>query len=371
MSETIRVLFVTDTFGYGGAEKQLAFVAEGLLDHGFSVGICNLNQGNRNEGNRPVSADIEMFVSDISCANSIKLKLKYISFVRNAAKQFKPDIIVGFKELANFCSVVVGKMVGVPSVISERADPYRAYDKAGLSTRLTLWIINHASGGVFQTEQAAAFYSSAVGRNVQVIPNPIFINEEVPELNYNKLPHAVVSLGRIANEQKRLDLTLEAFGKFHAKHPDYVLKIYGNGPDEDLVREWIIEKQLSDCVQLMGVSTNPIGDMSKEGVFLITSDYEGISNSLLEAMACGLPVVSTDHTPGGARLLINDGENGLLVPVGDVDAIYRALCLYAEDYSLAERCGKNARKVVDRFSAKNIIGLWEKFLVKMANNPKQ
>lgn len=360
MENKKRILFITDTFGYGGAEKQLAFVAEGLFNRGYVVGICNLNQGDRNEGKRHICSGVEMFEQGI--ANDSKIK--YLIFCFKVAREFKPDIIVGFKELANFCAVIVGKLIRVPSIISERADPYRAYSNAGLNTRLILWIINHASRGVFQTEQAAQFYDKKLYKNRTIIPNPIFPSDNIPAINYSKLPRTVVSLGRIDNVQKRLDVMINAFAQFHLLYPDYHLKIYGNGPDEDLIRQWIAEKDLVGCVHLMGVSKKPMYDLSQEGIFLITSDFEGISNSLLEAMACGLPVVSTDHTPGGARLLINDLENGLLVPMGDVEAIFKALCHYVEDPLLAEKCGKNATKVLERFSASNILDMWEKCLEK-------
>jgi len=366
MEEKKRILFVTDTFGYGGAEKQLAFVAEGLTQRGHIVCICNLNQGHRNEGNRKVREEIEIFTAEITYRNSIKTNYDYLAFTLSVINRFKPDVIIGFKELANFCAAIAGKISATPSIISERADPYRAYKNASLLQKIKLWCINQADGGVFQTEQAACFYKKLCPKGV-VIPNPVFINEVVPTVNYSTLPKTIVSLGRLSNKQKRLDVMLDAFAKFRKLQPEYILKIYGSGPDEGLIRQWLHQKGLEDCVEMMGVSNQSLNDLSREGIFLITSDFEGISNSLLEAMACGLPVVSTDHTPGGARLLINDGENGLLVPMGDSEAICHALCKYANNQQLAEHCGKNAKKVIERFAPDSILNKWEEYLVNIAN----
>ena len=359
-----RILFVTDTFGYGGAEKQLAFVAEGLIARGLNVGICNLNIRGEHEGQRAIDSRVEMFVSDIAYRNTILSNYDFSAFIFKTAKTFHADLIVGFKQLGCY-AVLVGKLLHIPAIISERADPYRAYENANFPLRIKLWLTNHAAGGVFQTAAAQLFYSKKLQEKGVVIPNPIFVPKALPEIDYSLRPKTVVSLGRIDNHQKRLDVMLDAFSIFHSSHPDYLLKIYGNGEDEDLIKQWIIEKGLSQCVMMMGVSHNSLNDLSKEGIFLITSDFEGISNSLLEAMACGLPVVSTDHTPGGARMLINDGENGLLTPIGDVDALARSLALFADDSKLAESCGRNAKEVLIRFAPSHILDMWEEYLLGM------
>lgn len=141
--------------------------------------------------------------------------------------------------------------------------------------------------------------------------------------------------------------------------------LYVAGDDENLVRQWCADLNIQDQVKFMGVTRTPMQDISDAGMFLITSDYEGISNSLLEAMAVGLPCVSTNHTPGGARLLIADHENGLLAPMGDVNALAEAMCEFADNPELAQKCGNNARDVVNRFEPSRIIDLWEDYIEKL------
>ena len=175
----------------------------------------------------------------------------------------------------------------------------------------------------------------------------------------------MVSVARLDNFQKRYDVMLDAFKLFSDKHPDYVLKLYGKGSDEELIRSWVHERNLDDKVLFPGLTKQPMQDTCRDGMFLITSDFEGISNALLEAMAVGLPCVSTDHTPGGARLLITDHENGLLAPIQDPEALAKAMCKFAENPALAEKCGNNAKDVVNRFAPEKIIDMWENYILKL------
>ena len=115
---------------------------------------------------------------------------------------------------------------------------------------------------------------------------------------------------------------------------------------------------MEKAVRLMGRTDRPLRVMDAADIFLTTSDYEGISNALLEAMAIGMPVVATDCTPGGARLLIRNGENGLLVPRGNTAEIAAALGRMAADHALRLRCGENAKKVRDEYDPRRIMDLW-------------
>lgn len=365
MLKNKKILFVTDSFGYGGAVKQLVFVAEGLLNRGWQVAILNLNQDKGSGDNRSVNKNIQLFVANIQYGGTVKYNCDLVRYAIKVTRQYEPDIIVGFTEIPNFCVAVAGCICRTPSIISERVDPFVTYKNARLPLRIKLWCINKSAGAVFQTQRASEFYSTRLRKNSAVIPNPVFINEQLPSIDYEHLPQTIISLGRLDNHQKRFDVMLRAFAKFHVKHPEYVLKIYGSGKDEDIIRQWIGELNLQDSVNMMGVSSHPLQDFCHGGIFLITSDYEGISNALLEAMACGLPVVATDHTPGGARLLIRDKENGLLVPMRDENAISDALSKYAENTALLTKCGSNAKQVLSEYAPERILDLWESYINKL------
>ena len=354
------ILFITNSLGFGGASKMLCFVAESLAERGYQVHIAN----------RKATTDVtgyERVVSEKIQVHRIQGSGRWqeLKQIIKTAKGMNADIIVGFTEMPNLMARLAAVRLGIPSVMSERGDPSRTSGTKNIKNGLVRRIINGSKGGVFQTEGAMKFYGKGLQKRGIVIPNPIFVKGEVPDVAYAEREKTVVSVGRLDNFQKRYDIMLQAFKLFHDKHPEYILKLYGNGSDVEMIKGWATELGLADAVQFMGLTKQPMQDIAKAGMFLITSDFEGISNSLLEAMAAGLPCVSTDHTPGGARLLITDHKNGLLAPVADASKLAGAMCEYAENPKLAETCGQNAKDVLVRFAPECIIDQWENYLRKL------
>lgn len=355
-----RILFITSSISFGGAEKILCFVAESLAARGYQVTIVNLSTTqNVTDYERSIKG-VEVIKLDEIPVGKNK-NIYRISKICEIAKKLKSDIVIGFTQFPNMYATIAGKLLHIPSVMSERGDPARTITDS-LKDKIATFIINHSDGGVFQTDGAKAFYGKGLQKRGLVIPNPIFINGDVPNVDFAKREKTIVSVGRLDNEQKRLDVMLKSFSIFSKKHPEYILKLYGRGTDENDVKQWCVHLGIEDKVHFMGLTVQPMQDIATDGIFLITSDYEGISNALLEAMAVGLPCVSTDHTPGGARLLIQDHENGLLAPIGDAESLAKAMCEFADDPVLAEKCGNNARDVVSRFDSSRIINMWENYI---------
>lgn len=355
----MRILFVTPSIGYGGAAKMVTFVANQLSARGHWVGLINLNL-NTSEICQNVDQQVKVF----NVPGNKMGRLGQLHQIIKIAQQEKAQVLVGFRVNPNLYTCLAGKILGIPSIMSERGDPSRTFGK-NWRNRLLRWLINRSTGGVFQTAGASTFYGKGLQRRGTVIPNPIFLKGQVPNIPYTQREKTVVSVGRLDNRQKRYDVMLDAFSQFSCKHPDYVLKLYGDGADETQIRQWVEEKELTDKVCFMGRTSQPMQDICRDGMFLITSDFEGISNSLLEAMAAGLPCISTDHTPGGARLLITDHQNGLLAPVADSEKLAAAMCEFAEDPALAEKCGENAKQVLQRFDPERIVDQWEDYCKKV------
>lgn len=357
-----RIVFITNSIGFGGAEKMLTFIVNSLADRGHNCAIINLNNvpDYVNEGQQKINDNVKLY-NVVTDKTGIKKRLENLRQIKAIAKEFKAEIIIGFTGFPNMYASIIGKLLHIPSIMSERGDPFITWSKSW-ADKILLYFINNSKGGVFQTEGAMAYYGKGLQKRGKVIPNPIFLKGAVPVVPYEKKEKTIVSVGRFDNQQKRLDVMLNAFSIFLKSHPEYILKLYGAGTDEAIIRQWCNELGIESDVKFMGLTTQPMVDIAGDGMFLITSDYEGISNALLEAMAVGLPCVSTDHSPGGARLLITHGENGLLAPIGDAEGLAKCMCEFAENPELAKKCGENAKDVVNRFNPEKIIDMWENYI---------
>lgn len=189
--------------------------------------------------------------------------------------------------------------------------------------------------------------------NVDVIPNPIsFTCDEISSLS-NK---SVISLGRLV-PQKNFSSLLRAFQIVRDVHPDWTLKIYGDGPERESLLNMIEQLKLVDNVQLMGISRN-VSRVLKDASFLVVSSiYEGFSLVIVEAMECGLPVVSY-QCPCGPKDIISDGVDGFLVPVGNEQMMADRICTLIEDEELRRKMGASAKEKAKKYHIDNITKLW-------------
>jgi glycosyltransferase involved in cell wall biosynthesis len=165
---------------------------------------------------------------------------------------------------------------------------------------------------------------------------------------------------------------INAFMKFHKSHPDYTLEIYGNTVEkaEEILKQnylkMISSINAEEFIKILPPRADVHSVINDCAMFVSSSDYEGLSNSMLEAMAIGLPCVCTDCLGGGAREMITDGENGLLVPMNNIDALTQAMCRMADDKDFSDKCSENAAKVRETHNVETIAAKWldsiEKFI---------
>ncbi|MBQ2724512.1 MAG: glycosyltransferase [Clostridia bacterium] len=222
-------------------------------------------------------------------------------------------------------------------------------------------ILGKADGAVFQTLDEKAYYEPYIRKNTAVIHNPIKKGLPLPFTGERR--KVIVNYCRIS-QQKNLYLLIEAFADLHKEFPGYSLEIYGNTVEEieeklrDELVQYVMDQRLEDSVHILPPSADVHDRVKDCAMFVSSSDFEGLSNSMIEAMAIGLPCVCTDCLGGGAREMIEDGINGILVPVKDRDALCQGMKRVIADPLLAEKLGRNAAEIVKEMSVEIIAEKW-------------
>lgn len=249
-------------------------------------------------------------------------------------------------------------------VISERGNPIRLMTKR-YGKKFIEKYYPRADRVVFQTDEAEQTYPLSVAQKGTVIPNPV--KPDLPEPYFGERNKTVTTFCRIS-KQKNLLLLIDAYSRFHADHPDYRLRIIGDAFNEEGKRvlsslhQRIAAYHLEDSVVFEPFKTGVHQAIMQDAMYINSSDYEGISNAMLEAMAIGMPVICTDCPIRGARAVIRDGENGLLVPVNDADAMYRAMKRVSDDRTLSQHLSKNASHIREELAVSVIAKKWEALL---------
>lgn len=202
-------------------------------------------------------------------------------------------------------------------------------------------------------------------KNITVIPNPISFQTEKKSTLINK---KIVSVGRLALPKNYASL-IRAFKLVVDKHPDWILEIYGNGPQEIELKSLIAKLNLEKHVFLKGFSANIKEVMSSSSIFALTSIFEGFGLVIIEAMACGLPVVSYD-CPCGPKDIITDNKDGFLIPVNNEVLLAEKISLLIKNEKLRKQMGLAAASKANLYKIENIIPIWMNLFKKLSNDKR-
>ena len=250
----------------------------------------------------------------------------------------------------------------IPIIYSERNDPNKT-NQSKINKLFRKIVEFGATHIVFQTEGAKQCYSKKVQRKSSIILNPVELSR-IPErkkedINYSE----IVTVARL-EPQKNQELLIDAFNLVCKKHQDIVLKIYGEGSLKNKLQNKIHELGLNDKVLLMGAKQDVLEWIKVYYCFVLTSDFEGLPNSLIEAMSMGIPCISTDCSPGGARQLLGD-DRGLIVPCGDKERLAEAINMYLEQKDIAIKFGEEAYKIRDEIESHTVAKEWINLVEKL------
>lgn len=347
----VEIIFVTASMTGGGTERVISLLANRFVQEHHQVSIF-MTAGD--EVAYTLREEIGLFSAGGQSGGSLRKRLERIKKMRDYFRNRPHAVICGMGVETNLFTVLAAWGLKNRVVISERNDPNQCGYK-----RLRNFFYNRADVLVCQTEEARRCFPGRAGKRAVVIPNPL-----APELVgpfHGERRREIVTAGRLTF-QKNHALLLESFALFHRKYADYSLVIYGKGELEDELRKKAAELGIADYVSFPGFTANLPEKIRDASIYVLSSDYEGISNSLAEAMAVGLPVISTDCPIGGSKMCIRDGQNGLLVPVGDAQRLASAMERLAGDPAYAAGLGREAEQIRERYSLESIGHLWMKCL---------
>ena len=346
-----KIVFVSQRLYGGGAERVLVSLANYFSKKDFEVYIVS-RYGET--GCYPTEKDVNVeFLESQS-------NLQFVKQLRSRIKSIRPTTVISFEYFYNLLSVIACLGVRVKLVISERNDP--AIVGAGLiKDTIRNFLYRFADVLVCQTPDAADYFPQYINRKTTIIANPL--KDGLPLAYHGDRSKQIVTFCQL-RKQKNIPLLLESFEIALKDIPDYQLVIYGSGDQEQIIMDKIQELHINNSVIMHPLCLDVHSKIIKASMYVSSSDYEGLSNSMLEAMAIGLPTICTDCPCGGARMVINNNINGVLVPVRDKFALAKAMVKVATDKDFSLHLSYEGSKLSDQLSMEVIGTQWIKLTEK-------
>lgn len=342
-----KLVIVLGSMGRGGAERVISYVSEYFALKGWKVWIVLLLSNK-------VEYDLHKDVHVIDLSGTTKSRWKRLPYwlvnIRKTMKEIQPDSILSFAARINIIVQIACMGLKKKIVVSERNDPY-SDGRSRWIDLLTNWLYPQADVVVFQTKRAASYFEKIKLKNAHVIANPVSVECKAGEIKYGK----IVTVGRLT-AQKNQRMLIDAFAEVKKEHPETELHIFGDGELRGDLEKQIEGYGLKDSIYLRGNLPDVHRQMADAAIFVLSSDYEGLSNALLEAMMMGIPCVSTDCA--GADEYISNGKNGLLVHVGEKEELKVALNRLLTNPMEASMYGEEAAKSVVDLNKECIMEQW-------------
>ncbi|MEC4620511.1 glycosyltransferase [Bacillus paranthracis] len=327
-----RVAFFLSSLDGGGVERMTLNLSQELSDRGYDVDliVCNLKGGYVKE----IPSSVNVYNLDVNkgILSIFKLK-KYL-------KSRKPEVFISAKDYLNIIAIIAKLLSRIKTnlIVSTRVNISTQLShgftwKLKIISSLIKYFYPYANKVVAVSEGVKADLMKLTklnSKDINVIYNPVItkgleekLAEEIyhPWLESTNIP-VIVTVARL-HPQKDLQTLLKAMAIIK-KTKEVRLIVVGDGPERNKLDNFISELKLENSVSLVGFKANPYPYLKKSSLFVLSSLYEGFGNVLVEALFAGIPIVSTD-CPSGPAEILNNGEFGILVPVGNADELAKAI----------------------------------------------
>lgn len=361
----MKITFVTSTLTSGGAERVISLLANNFAERGYEVEMIALTSISPDY--YPLDPKVKFIHADKVSKGGLPGELWWF---RKHIKKEQPEVVIAFMEAVYEFVLLALLGTKIPVISSERLDPALI----SWPRKVLRWLLlPTATAHVVQTQHIKNYYSKRIQKKTHIIYNPVnekvFNDNENDDENNNlglkikdERLNRIISVGRLY-PQKNQKMMIEAFAKIAPKFPEWSLVIYGEGFLRKDLESLVERLKVKDKVLLPGRCETVIEEVAKSKVFCLSSDYEGMSNAMIEALCVGTPVVSTKVS--GTDELIRDGENGLLVDIGDTEGLAKAFEKLLSNRELREKIGKEGQKLATQFKTDTIVDQWEELIKKV------
>ncbi|MPW17420.1 glycosyltransferase [Paraburkholderia sp. CNPSo 3157] len=364
----MKVLMLVNSMGNGGAERVAATLVNSWARRGDAVTLVATFTGH-GACAYPVSDRVRfVYLADliVRSGRGPVAYLERFRALRRVIRSSAPDVIVSLLPNVNIAAIVSSRGLGIPIIACEHNNPV-AEGRSSLWRLLCGAVYPLADVVTMLTESAVAPFAAMVkAKRFAVVPNPLpddlpFPSEPRTCVSTRK---RLMSVGRLCH-QKQFDLLIAVFSRLADEFPDWDLWIWGEGPDRQKLEAQIADLRLRDRILLPGTTQTLWFEMMHAHAFALSSRHEGLPMALMEGMALGLPAVAFD-CPSGPRELMRDGQDGLLVPMGDVEAFTRAVRHMLSDEVLRIEMGRRAeRSIRERYSLETILAQWDELFAQV------
>lgn len=321
----MKIIFILASLGSGGAERVVSLLANRMYEDGHDIQIVCLKYND-------VYYTLHDKIKVVAATEHASNRIMELFWLRKYIQKEKPDVVIPFTE-GVYCFTILALLgTRIPIIASERLDPAAMSLPRKILKRL---LLPYADWLVVQTESIKAYFPKRIQKKTSVIYNPVndeaFENPCMDSRVQSSKQNRIISVARLY-PQKNQKMMIEAFAKIADEFPDWQLVIFGEGPLRSSLELIVKSLQLDGRVLLPGRTEHVVEELRKSKIFCLSSDYEGMSNSMIEAICVGLPIVTTNVS--GVKELVDDNINGFVVECGDIDRMCSALSTLMGNESL-------------------------------------
>jgi len=346
------ICIVTPGLKRGGMERVISELSNYMANERYKITIISLL---RSEVGYFFDEKVEIIFPTYVYKSNVFNKFKVFKFLYSQIKKINPDVVLGFSEIFNPLTIIASKLRGKRVFVSDRSNPLRKQNFINRNFRKFTYPF--ADGIIAQTQRAKQiFIKRNYNKNIKVIANPL------KQINNHKLNSHLKGIVHVGSLIKRKNQT-ELIRIFHQLNiEDWKLYLVGEGPERTTIESLIQELNLGNQVFLIGEVDDVDTWLSKGSIFSFVSLAEGFPNALSEAMAFPLASIAYD-CPTGIKELINDGENGFIVPLHNFEEYKTKLGMLIENEDLRLKMMKNSFLIREKYTIQNISDEFLTFII--------